>query len=744
MAFVRRFTSFPSIETLLEIEAVDIIDLAPPAPISGVGSGTLLVFGEFEDGPFAVKGGDASEIAAALLNAGILDVFSSEDLRQKFGGFGFNYGGVPSGNPCARRHAGEFWNGNGFLKLKYLAPKRLVVARVDTSVGSVSFGILGYIDSGSAGPYDLAVGDQISLTSSTGGPVSSTAITATRASVIGVAGTFPTLFAGGEAITVAIDNGPAIVVEMTSAESLAVDVVARINLVTGMTIADVSGGQVRVRGLISGTDSQVVIANHAGTPLATLGITPGTYDGTGSVANVDAVTAAELATIINGTAGLTAIDVAARALPDGKLRIYDTNPGTGSIQVNASNIATAADFVTGAPVDAGVHVAGEIPAGTRVTDGVTEWVTMQTIVLPEGTALDPDIALHTVKVRPGLDDGSAVGCAIAACDTVTDQPDFAELSVTNAAAIGAALTEVQIDVAYQAAIDASLDLTSPAREANISISARQSTTIKRVGRQNAIDASAQGLFGRKFIASAPTGFTMSQAIADVALYRSDRLWYTWPGWQVQVPEIAAVGTAGGAGFTEDGVITVRGDGPLASLCCQLAPEENPGQETGMIEAFFAIEAQSTALTITAYTALKAAGICAPRRDRQSGSIYQSGVTSSLTDGLKTIARRKMADFIEDTIGEKAGPYSKKLATESRKDAISGMLSQFLGDLRAENQPEQQRIASWLVDEVSGNTPTMQAQGINVWIVKARTLASLDAIVFQCEIGEGVVTISEAA
>lgn len=744
MAFVRRFTSFPSIEVLNEIEAIDIVDLPPPAPVSGVGSGALLVFGEFEDGPFAVKGGDAADIAAELLNGGILEAFSSEDLRQKFGAFGFTYDGVPSGNPCARRHGGEYWNGNGFLKLKYLRPKRLFIARVDTSVGSVAFGALGYIDSGTAGPWDLAVGNQLSLTTSTGGPVSSTAITATRASALGVAGTFPTGFVGGESIAIDIDGGPALTVAFTSADSLAADVVARINLVLGMTVADVSGGQVRIRGLISGTDSQVGLADVTAGTLAVLGLTAGTVNGTGSVGNVDAVTAAELATIINGTAGLTAIDAAARALPDGRLRVYDTNPGTGSMQVNASTIATALDFTTAVQVDASTHPAGSIPAGTRVTDGVTEWVTMQTLVIPEGTVAAPDDGLHVVKVRPSTDDGTAVGAAALAVDTVTDQPAFAELSVTNANAISAALTEVQMDVAYQAAIDASMDLTGPAREANISISARQSTTIKRVGRQNAIDASEQGLFGRKFIASAPIGFSQSQAQTDVALYRSDRLWYTWPGWQVQIPEIAIVGTAGGDGFTDDGVITVRADGPLASLCCQLPPEDNPGQETGLIEAFFQVEPTSVPLGINAYKALKAAGICAPRRDRKSGSIYQSGVTSSLTPGLKTIARRKMADFIEDTIGEEASPYSKKTARNAIVDAIDSILQQFLGDLLSVNQPEQQRINSFSVDAASGNTPSMNAQGIFVWVVKVRTLASLDAIVFQAEIGEGVVTITEAA
>ena len=43
-----------------------------------------------------------------------------------------------------------------------------------------------------------------------------------------------------------------------------------------------------------------------------------------------------------------------------------------------------------------------------------------------------------------------------------------------------------------------------------------------------------------------------------------------------------------------------------------------------------------------------------------------------------------------------------------------------------------------VDDKSGNTPDLEAQGIYVVIGKVRTLASADFIVFQTSIGEGVV------
>jgi hypothetical protein len=213
---------------------------------------------------------------------------------------------------------------------------------------------------------------------------------------------------------------------------------------------------------------------------------------------------------------------------------------------------------------------------------------------------------------------------------------------------------------------------------------------------------------------------------------------------VRIPEIALRGTAGGLGFTADGVITVRGDGPLATLDCRLNPEENPGQQTGLIEEFFEVEQQTTMLAQSNYISLKANGICAPRRDRTSGSIYQSGVTSvnpGTDPGLITQARRKMADFIQDSLAERLVPFSKKLNTEARRDSIRGIIEQFLSELQSEQNPELARIGEFSVDAKSGNTPELEARGIVVFIIRVRTLSSLDAIVLQTEIGEGVVVVS---
>ena len=50
--YVRRYLADPGDAVLLDIESVNILDLTPPASIQGVGSGTVIVVGEFEKGPY--------------------------------------------------------------------------------------------------------------------------------------------------------------------------------------------------------------------------------------------------------------------------------------------------------------------------------------------------------------------------------------------------------------------------------------------------------------------------------------------------------------------------------------------------------------------------------------------------------------------------------------------------------------------------------------------------------------------
>jgi hypothetical protein len=366
---------------------------------------------------------------------------------------------------------------------------------------------------------------------------------------------------------------------------------------------------------------------------------------------------------------------------------------------------------------------------------------MQTISVPADSA----VAVN-VKVRPTTDDGTAVGAGAGTVTTVTDQPSGVDVACTNPLAIAAALTEPAKDTLYQAAWDATLGADvdqNPARDADYSICARRTDSTVRQGRQNALDATEQGLRNRKFITRAALGISPDQALVDVALYRSDRVFYTYPGVRVRIPEIASRGVAGGTGFTADGIITVGSGNPLGTLCCRLNPEQNPAESgTGEIEYILGMEDIGRQLTIADYKAFKAAGIAAPFRDPTTSWEFLSGVTSSLTSGRTTMARRRMADFLQDSYKSILKPYQKKLNVARERNAAADAVESFMTSLLPENQEELQRIEAFVVDRDSGNSADRIALGIYVILVVVRTLSSLDAIVIRTEIGENAIITTE--
>jgi hypothetical protein len=739
--FIRRFTSLPTLAVIRQIESIVIVDLAPPDPTTGAGSGTVLLVGEFEDGFFAVeeeaKGG--------------VEVFGSEDFRTKFGDFGYTYGGVIASNPCSRRHLGEFWNGNGYLKAFKLKAQRLLVGRVDSSVGEVSFDVLAAINGG-VGTFALAIGQTLSVTTNTGSGATA-ALTAARALKAGAAATFGTI-AAGDTFAIRVDGGPSLPVTFAASDTTQGTVIARVNSTLGMTVAVANTTQVDFRGLVFGTGGRIELIEVTAGVLAKLGHTAGVVNGTSNIAaNIDAVTVTEVVTFVNGTAAITTVNGAAGVNPNGTLRIFNSVSAPAStISVAAGAMATALQL---SPIATTVaitgHLGGTIPAGTRLRASGTpgpEWVAMQTLDIPAG-ALGPFL----VKVRPGLDDGTAATQAANTVNTVVDQPGFAPLTVNNASALSAALTEVQLDARYKSAFDAALNESGDVRTANYLLCARRSDTVVREGLANAIQATACGLFARKFITGDPLGTTVAQSFVNAAALRggsanvnAERVFYTTKGLKVRVPQIAERGTAGGLGFTADGVITVRPDGPLTTINATLPPEENPGQQTGLINDFFAVDTFGETVTIDTYIAWRANGLCVPRIDRVSGTVFQSGVTLALASGRTTQARRKIADFVQDTAAELFAPFSKQLNKQARRDKIRGLWDSFLASLQSAENPEQARIEGFRVDDTAnaGNTPQVLAQGVYFLQTTVRSLSSLDNIVVQTEIGPNAIITREAA
>jgi hypothetical protein len=203
----------------------------------------------------------------------------------------------------------------------------------------------------------------------------------------------------------------------------------------------------------------------------------------------------------------------------------------------------------------------------------------------------------------------------------------------------------------------------------------------------------------------------------------------------------SIATATG-GSTTDGVLDLTAAGHLCSVLSLIQPERNPGELTDVTQSALSTvlgqQRGAPVLTRADYEVMKSFGICGIRIDRSSGPVFQSGITTSLTSGRTRISRRRMADFIQDSLARQYNLYVKQLMSENIKTALITETDGFLAGLLARATPNLQRIAGYTVDPTGGNTPELEAQGIYVIGVAVRLLSEMDNIVLASSIGESVV------
>jgi hypothetical protein len=221
---------------------------------------------------------------------------------------------------------------------------------IDTNTGATQGTVLGT----ATAPFDLEPADDLDIAVDGGGPIAAT-FNATAASRTSVAETYALV--NGNTLLIAIDGGSIQTITFLTAEFVAIgaatalEVAAVINAKIVGASADGSSGSVVVTSDKRGTGSTVDVSG--GTGNGVLGFTTGPISGTGNVANIDAVTVAEVKTIVEAAvAGVTVTDVS------GAVQIVtDTVGATGDIQVAASSTADdelGLDNAVHAGVDAGV------------------------------------------------------------------------------------------------------------------------------------------------------------------------------------------------------------------------------------------------------------------------------------------------------------------------------------------------------------------------------------------------------
>ena len=754
IGWTRRWTYDPGNSVLLQIEGVDILDRNPPSSIIGVGSGVACIVGEFENGPF----NQTTQISGPT------------QLAALFGGFGYVYNGVVGQNPCARQRfadgaiLAEYWNGNGACQLYGKQYASLLLVRVNTSVGSVNFTRQANLLGGSLSRYQLTSGQLLAVAVDGAGAVSAT-FTGVAATVTSGAETYAAIVAGDTAVF-GYDAAPNFTVTFFTGDTTQAAVIARINQYAGFTFASVaSGTTIALTGIQQGTGGQVRVVSGSAIAGGKLNFTVATTAGTGNVNNIRAIAPSEINTVVHAAVATVSVE----QLPSGQLRMYRTSnvPSADSIKLATTTTATAFGFPINVTDAAAVGNAGTIPAGTMVQQASgNQFVTMQDISVT-GTVVAGLSASgpgpYPVPVRPATDDDVTVSTT-SAVNTVVQINALTTISidsyaVTNPLVVGAALTEAAIDAAYITAIAATLNSQDGVSNTiNLLWSARQSNAVRQQLLSNAQtvgDNGGAGVVGRVNFVRPPIGTLASTAESTVSqpgvgMYAYQRIIYNYPGITQTMPPIATIGLAGGTGFTATGIITVGLDGYAVCICSSLPPEDNPGQLTAVTGAALGLEPNvngGVPLQISDYINFKANGICAGKMS--SGTlILQSGCTSVnplAFPALVPIARRRMADFIQDSIATSLDPFSKNLMTLQARQAIVAMVRTFMLGLLSPQNLNQQRIAGFFLD---GKTPNLApaggvaptSLGIFRFLLLVQTIPSMDALVIDSSIGNSVVTV----
>lgn len=671
--FIRRFGTFPSAEVLTAIEGVNIIDLAPPGSIAGVGTGFAAIVGEFPDMTLAVEFNIASGVFTTSPQP--TEVSSAKDLADKGGGF----------DPTLGQFGGDC--GNAFAELRNKTFTRLAIVPVNLASNS---GMRLFRDL----PTNTSATDPTPVVPVSAAQVAAGRVFANGLDRIKTAGLAS--FAGTVAFVEGVDGA------VTTAAAAATQILTS----AGSTFqtSGVAEGDIFVTGVIG-----------AATPTGLNAFTL-------RVVSVTSETVVVLQRLDNVNFFFTT--EAALVFRSHKAAVADT----GGVHQFSEQLGYS---VPVRPITDGQST------GSDVADGV--WVVSK--------------ALTPVIVPPAATATSAdplSGLAAATGPTVT-------VAYTAAVQKSNAPNDAALAALYALAYDAMLSEATPAKQINLVWAARKDNTIRSKQKAHLLEASGIGI-GRMGAISPELDIVKSTAVKTVTgntapgagATRDERQVYSWPPNLTFIPEAVGTSIAKADGTTTDqGNLDVTYDSTMISILSNLAPERNPGESTTATRTaqsgVLGFASNVPTLNINDYIRMRAAGIAGLIIDDTAGPLIQSGVTTSLTSGEKNINRRRMADFIQDSLAARLIQLAKLPLTTELKSIILGETTEFLEDLLSVDNPAAQRIAGFNpVDIVSGNTAANEAKGIFVIIISVRTLATADNITLQAQIAEGTVLVTAVA
>lgn len=198
----------------------------------------------------------------------------------------------------------------------------------------------------------------------------------------------------------------------------------------------------------------------------------------------------------------------------------------------------------------------------------------------------------------------------------------------------------------------------------------------------------------------------------------------------------------------DGEVVVgNGASFLASIISQTAPNIDPSwsANTQFLSGVVGLEHKD--LTRQDYIDLMNAGICAFEYDPDIGYKIKSGIVTQIANTEKvTILRRRMADFLTNSIGKSLKVYQGAPNSAKNRLAVKAAITSFDdGLIRDEILPSDEEVQDGLarlVDIESENTNDSIAQGLFIIVYKRRIYSSMRFIVLKAEIGQSVV-VTEA-
>jgi len=144
-----------------------------------------------------------------------------------------------------------------------------------------------------------------------------------------------------------------------------------------------------------------------------------------------------------------------------------------------------------------------------------------------------------------------------------------------------------------------------------------------------------------------------------------------------------------------------------------------------------------------FISLDAAGVMGYQFDPDVGIKIRNAVTTHIINSQKRpVLRRRMADFLTESIGLFLKAYDNDVNSVDNQDDIKAAILEFDGRLVRDGVlPGEQDVRSGsplLVDTESANTDDTIAQGKFIILYKRRIFSSMRYIILRAEIGTGVV------